>query len=141
MKRRRLRGQRVALRPQREGDRDAMAGWYDLAPGGRGREVLVATRVGDDEPVAVVHYRVQGPRLVFERVVEAPEARGLGYGLEAARMIEEEARRRGLAQRFESEIRLEEGLALYFWLRLGYRPRGWPSRKRGRIISAVRMVV
>ena len=37
-------------------------------------------------------------------------------------MLEEWAERKGVAKRFRAEVPLVNGLGLYFWLRLGYRP-------------------
>jgi GNAT superfamily N-acetyltransferase len=44
--------------------------------------------------------------------------RGWGYGSEAVRLLEAEAE----AARFRADVDAGNGLALYFWLRLGYRP-------------------
>lgn len=140
LKRPRLSGERIALRPPREGDREALSGWYEPPAIDRRPQVLVITRAGEDAPVGVIEYRRERSRLVFERVMEAPQARGFGYGLEAVRIIERDAGERGRARRFEAEISPDEGLSLYFWLRLGYRPVAWPRGEGRRIISAVRAI-
>jgi GNAT superfamily N-acetyltransferase len=48
----------------------------------------------------------------------AAAQRGWGYGSEAVRLVEAEAK----AARFRADVDAGNGLALYFWLRLGYRP-------------------
>jgi hypothetical protein len=50
--------------------------------------------------------------------------------------LEEDARRQRLAHRFAAGVTADAGRALYFWLRLGYRPLlqadlPWPSPRRG----------
>ena len=44
--------------------------------------------------------------------------RGWGYGSEAVRLLEAESE----AGRFRADVDAGKGPALYFWLRLGYRP-------------------
>jgi len=44
--------------------------------------------------------------------------RGWGYGSEAVRLLEAE----GKAERFLAAVDAGDGLGVYFWLRLGYRP-------------------
>ena len=48
--------------------------------------------------------------------------RGWGYGSEAVRLLEEWAVRERIAERFRADVDVRNGLGLYFWLRLGYRP-------------------
>jgi len=62
--------------------------------------------------------------------------RGRGLGSEAVLALEEEACRLGLAHRFAAGVGADAGRALYFWLRLGYRPLlqadlPWPSPREG----------
>ena len=63
--------------------------------------------------------------------------RGWGYGSEAVRLLEVE----GKAERFLARVDTGNGLGLYFWLRLGYRP-ARPGEVPGRaprgIIAMVR---
>jgi GNAT superfamily N-acetyltransferase len=54
--------------------------------------------------------------------------RGWGHGSEAVRLLEDEARGRGVSQ-VTVEVPAGSGLAMYFWLRLGYRPAGRENRK------------
>ncbi len=95
----------MALRPLKEGDREAMA--YRLGYPERGW-------------------------LSVETVAVEPRLSGQGYDAEAVRLLEGEALGRGLASRFWAPVRHDEGLGLYFWLRLGYRPAAagenpWPG--------------
>jgi RimJ/RimL family protein N-acetyltransferase len=134
-------GARIALRPPREGDREALAAWHEIADASGGRDVLVITREGgDDRPIGVVEYKLDGRRkaLTFEYVGIAPELRGYGLGSEAVRIVEADAHERGLARRIEARIGAEDGLALYFWLRLGCRPSVWPSEHEGGMIVITR---
>ena len=121
----------------RQGDREALAGWHELADAEGGAQVLVITRAGEDEPLGVVEYRVDGRRkaLLVEYVGVSPSLRGFGLGSEAVRVVEAGAFERGKARRLEAEVGPEEGLALYFWLRLGCRPSLWPSESgKGKIV-------
>ncbi len=147
-----IRGSRVALRPLNEADIVAI-GWYEGAEGQRGRledmdcGVLVITRREDDSAIGVVEYRLGVPEngwLSVETIAVEPGRRGLGLESEAVRLVEGDAVRRRLAQRFWAGVRRDEGLGLYFWLRLGYRPtrpgelpwKGDPGRD---IMAMVRM--
>jgi ribosomal protein S18 acetylase RimI-like enzyme len=70
-------------------------------------------------------YRLGYPErgwLSVETVAVEPRLSGQGYDAEAVRLLEGEALGRGLASRFWAPVRHDEGLGLYFWLRLGYRP-------------------
>jgi hypothetical protein len=63
--------------------------------------------------------------------------RGWGYGSEAVRLLEAE----GKAERFLARVEVANGLGLYFWLRLGYRPARAgeaPGRASGGMIAMVR---
>ena len=69
---------------------------------------------------------------------------GQGYDTEAVRLLEEEALGRGMASRFWAPVRLDDGLGLYFWLRLGYRPAAagenpWPGERPRDIIAMIRV--
>ncbi len=54
----------------------------------------------------------------------SPALRGFGFGSEAIRLIEDEALASETASRFRAVVAPDNGLGLYFWLRLGYRPAG-----------------
>ena len=63
--------------------------------------------------------------------------RGWGYGSEAVRLLEAEAK----GERFLARVDARNGLGLYFWLRLGYRPARpgeVPGGAQSGIISMVR---
>ena len=61
----------------------------------------------------------------------AVEHRRRGLGVDAVRLLEVEARRRWGVRGIRAEVPVENGLALYFWLRLGYRPGAGGSRRTG----------
>ncbi|HLB26858.1 MAG TPA: hypothetical protein VJN32_04360, partial [Dehalococcoidia bacterium] len=56
--------------------------------------------------------------LTVEAIAMETGRRGWGYGSEAVRLLEAE----GKAERFLARVDAGNGLGLYFWLRLGYRP-------------------
>ena len=129
----------IELHPLRESDIEPLASWLpDVAkaagcetwsdstrlPGAVGRDdVLVA---GGRE--AFLHYETnrpnQGGALVRFLAVE-PGQRRLGIGGRVALTLEQ--RVRGSAARMYVAVPAEIGLALYFWLRLGYRPLTQPE--------------
>lgn len=115
-------GPRVALRPLRDTDREALAPWLNVDDGGSER--LVITRAGDDAPIGLLRYVVDaaGGWLRFESVAVRAELRGLGLESEAVRLLEGGSSRRGDRARFYARVDHEDGLGIYFWLRLGYRP-------------------
>lgn len=112
---------RVALRPLRDTDGEVLGDW--LAIDG-GDERLVITRVGDEVPIGLLRYVADaaGGWVRFESVAVRPELRGLGLESEAVRLLEEGSSRRGDPPRFYATVNPEDGLGVYFWLRLGYRP-------------------
>jgi RimJ/RimL family protein N-acetyltransferase len=55
-------------------------------------------------------------------VVLADEARRRSLGADAVQLFEEAVARRYGARHFRAGVDGGNGLALYFWLRLGYRP-------------------
>jgi len=105
-----------------------------------GSEALVIARVDDPVPIGLLIYRqrVDG-WLEFRFLALAKGLRGWGYGSEAVTLIEESGR----AQRFAAEVYAGNGLGLFFWLRMGYRPAvpgelPWRERGRGDKIAMVR---
>lgn len=130
-----MEGARVRLRPLREDDGPVIEPLRAEAgrPGGGG-ETLVITRAGEDLPIGVLAYRIddaaESATIVW--VALAEEARRWGLGVDAVLQFEEEAvRRRGVRQ-FRADVDARQGLALYFWLRLGYRPAGPELDEQGR---------
>ena len=87
--------------------------------------------------------RALARRLGFRFLAVEPRLRGLGLDSEAVRLVENDAAKRGLAHRFWACVRHEDGLAFYFWLRLGYRPArldefAWPEDGPSDIIVLIR---
>ncbi len=94
-----------------------------------GRLVMTLTlrspSVGEGSPIGLLDYRPAHPApgwLSVAFIAVARPLRGRGYGSEAVRLLEGEAVRRWGAVRFRAEVDVRNGLGLYFWLRLGYRP-------------------
>ena len=141
------RGQRVALRPLNEGDREAMARWLKKTPVDADDSLLAITSREGDSTYGVLAYRLDYPErgwLSVEAVAVEPGLRGQGYDTEAVRLLEGEALARGLASRFCAPVRHDDGLRLYFWLRLGYRPAAagaspWPGGSGSDIIAMIRV--
>ena len=78
-------------------------------------------RVSDGVVIGLLDYRANNPDrgwLTMGFIAVARGQRGWGYGSEAVRLLEAEAK----AQRFRATVDARNGLGLYFWLRLGYRP-------------------
>jgi RimJ/RimL family protein N-acetyltransferase len=136
-------GGRVVLRVVREDDLAAIEGWFDEAAktagiphrlpisrsAGEGRSVdarpdgvLVIERIDEGGPIGLLEYEMKKRWLTVPFIALAKAYRGWGYGSEAVRLLELWAIREGLAERFRAEVDVRNGLGLYFWLRLGYRP-------------------
>ena len=141
------RGQRVALRPLAEGDRKAMMTLLKETPVDADDSLLAITSREGDSIYGVLAYRLGYPEegwLSVEAVAVEPGLSGQGYDAEAVRLLEGEALERGLASRFWAPVRHDDGLGLYFWLRLGYRPAGpgenpWPGERARDIIAMIRV--
>jgi len=157
-------GRRVVLRRLREEDITAVEAWYGeaaMAAGiphplplsrssGEGRPVedgasdlLVVERVSEPGPIGVVDYAVRDVWVTMGFIALAKSYRGWGYGSEAVRLLEEWATGNGSAERFRAKVPVGNGLGLYFWLRLGYRPAGrhelgWPPDERRDMMPMVR---
>jgi len=108
-------GHRVALRESTEEER-ATLGWE------AGGSILTITRLDGPPPAGAIVFTIEGDTLTVLRMEIAPPLRGRGYGSEAVRLLERWAGKEKGLQRFEAIIPADRGLALYFWLRLGYRP-------------------
>lgn len=133
---------RVTLRPVRRADFWQIEPWYAEASAAvRGGELdaedtiearftkangaLLVVAAMDKEPMGLVEYRVHEPaegRLSVTFIALKNGRRGFGYGSEAVRALEAWAEKSHKVTSFLSEINPRNGLALYFWLRLGYRP-------------------
>ncbi|MDO8615758.1 MAG: GNAT family N-acetyltransferase [Dehalococcoidia bacterium] len=106
-------------------------------------DVVAITRAGTAEPIGAIGFTIEAGTLTVRRMEVAPALRGRGYGSEAVRLLESEAVRGHGVTRFEAPAPQSLGLALYFWLRLGYRPASadgpeWRPLTGGDIISMVR---
>ena len=86
---------------------------------------LQSSRPEVDEPIGLLEYEMREGWLTVTFIALAKAYRGWGYGSEAVRLLEGWASREGVAERFRAEVDARNGLGLYFWLRLGYRPAGW----------------
>jgi hypothetical protein len=80
---------------------------------------LVVALGNDPTPIGLLAYVLPAEGwLEFRFVALAAGRRGWGYGAEAVQAVEAS----GLAERFTADVHAANGLALYFWLRMGYRP-------------------
>jgi GNAT superfamily N-acetyltransferase len=84
-----------------------------------GAGTLVIARAEDSAPIGLLVYRLaDGGWLELRFLAMAKALRGWGYGSEAVRLIEAS----GMARRYAARVADGNGLGLYFWLRMGYRP-------------------
>ncbi len=129
---------RIRLRRAREADLPAIEAWYDEAasavnpaaaetPSLRSRYneakggLLVIERDVEEGRIGLLDYRFGRPEegwVTVEFLALAAGHRGWGYGTEAVRLLEAETQ----AERYTASVHRRNGLGLYFWLRLGYRP-------------------
>ena len=128
----------MSLRRFHEDDLAAIEAWYEEAARGAFEDrglgelrsgamdqtsgVLVVEGTGEDEAIGLLEYIVSDGWLAVPFIALAKPYRGWAYGSEAVRLLEEWAAREGIATRFLAEVDVRNGLGLYFWLRLGYRP-------------------
>lgn len=92
---------------------------------GDGRAVLAIVRRDSAEIIGHMEYETGQPSDGWQtvRTIEmSPALRGRGYGSEAVRLLEDEAVKAGAATSFRVTVDRRNGLGLFFWLRLGYRP-------------------
>lgn len=143
----------VALRPFAERDTawldmwlpsDANSGATEPVPGGfrlserirRERQLRVRIIVRDDEDVGVLIYRVNAPRrgaAMIELVATQAAYARRGSGMMAAAIVEQELRSSGVRAVY-APATAQHGIAVYFWIRLGYRPllqAEWPCATPG----------
>jgi len=139
-------GPRLALRPLTQSDLPAVEPWYGetvlrFVPGDlqladlrrqltdtlrdEHRHLLAITIHDISVPVGLLCFRTDYPRpgtfTIDLLLLESPH-RGRGLGGEAVIVLEKEVVGRGMGQRFLAPVAASQGRALYFWLRLGYRP-------------------
>lgn len=145
----RLNGQRITLRPQLNGEDEFIRELITELPAIHGDctawDRHVVERKSDGSSVGVVEHRVEDPAdgwATFGTIVMSDGQRGWGYGSEAVHLIEEHLLKREGVRRFRARVDKRIGLALYFWLRRGYRPArpdqtSWPDQKTNDIISMI----
>lgn len=110
------------------------------------RDRLLVIAGTDGEPIGLVEYRVHEPAegwLSIAFIALKDGLRGFGYGSEAVRALEAWAEKSHRVTSFLAEINPRNGLALYFWLRVGYRPVHagevfWRAPDEGGIIAMIR---
>lgn len=110
---------RITLRPLSEDDLPLIEPWYGEGAAVVHRERLAIVR--DGAPIGYIDYRVGKPAegwLTTDVIAVAANLRGRGYGGEAVRLLEESHP----ARRYLANLNPRNGLSLYFWLRMGYRP-------------------
>jgi RimJ/RimL family protein N-acetyltransferase len=151
----------VNLRPLNEHDLAAIEIWYEEAARAAyesrslaelwrsvregSNRLLAIERPDEDETIGLLEYAVRDAWLAVPFIALAKGYRGWGYGSEAVRLLEEWAVRQALATRFRAEVDVRNGLGLYFWLRLGYRPGrkdefGWQEEGEADRMAMVRVV-
>ncbi|MCH7577744.1 MAG: GNAT family N-acetyltransferase [Chloroflexi bacterium] len=141
------RGQRVALRPLIEGDREAATRRLEETLIDADDSLLAIIAREGDSVYGVLAYRLGYPErgwLSVKAVAVEPGLSGRGYDTEAVRLLEGEVLERGVAGRFWAPVRHDDGLGLYFWLRLGYRPAAvsqspWPGAAPRDMMALVRL--
>lgn len=151
---------RIALRKAKRPDLFLVEAWYREAAlavdGGRVPEgdpdlagrfteggLWVISRTAHTAPIGLLDAAVGWPTndwVTIEWLALAAGHRGWGYGSEAVRYIEAKCR----GSRFLAQIDPRNGLGLYFWLRMGYRPARaeeifWRSPDEGGIIAMIRL--
>ena len=109
----------------------AQAGWADWAdPDAPSRSLHDPQVLTDDATTAFLAFELTSPVPSAARVdflAVSPEKRRLGIG--GRTVLALERRLRGKAKSIYTLVPASIGLALYFWLRLGYQPlteRDWP---------------
>jgi len=153
---------RVTLRPVKRADFPKIEPWYEsslaLAHAERSLETRYADAAAssfkllaicskdDAEPVGLLDYRVHQPAvgwLTMVYIAVSDKRRGYGYGSEAVRALEAWGKKSHRITSFLADISVNNGLGLYFWLRVGYRPAKanevfWRALDEGGIIAMVR---
>jgi len=137
-----LRFGRVALRPALPGDAERLAPWFAetwrdvrgvssrtvtppdpedwLAERDDGEtRLLIAV---DQDAVGLIHFDFDRGDCMIHELGVRPERRNLGFGSEAVFAVEAMALQSGRSHAV-APVPLANGLAIYFWLRIGYCPR------------------
>jgi RimJ/RimL family protein N-acetyltransferase len=152
-----LTGARTTLRPVEDADLESIGVWWPEAAGVvRGvaepgtpeelRELIASTEAfviasaDDAEPIGLLAYvRPAKGWVEFRFVAMAAGERGWGHGSEAVFLVEESA----AGSRFAADVYHGNGLGVYFWTRIGYRPAAqgevaWREREADDMITMVR---
>lgn len=155
--------ERVRLRPVGRSDFSQIEPWYAEAMATvtdgeidasdtierrfeEAQDRLLTIVAPDDEPIGLIEYRVHEPAdgwLSTKLITMKKGWRGFGYGSEGVRALEAWAEKSHKITSFLAEISPTNGLALYFWLRVGYRPAPagevfWRAPDEGGIIAMIR---
>jgi ribosomal protein S18 acetylase RimI-like enzyme len=85
-----------------------------------GSRIAIAGESGEE--IGFVDCSVSDGWLEVRWIELAVEHRRRGLGAEAVRLLEAEAEERWGVRGMRAHVPRDVGLALYFWLRLGYRP-------------------
>ncbi len=104
---------------------------------GRGK-ARATTRIieRDGERAGVLIYRLHGPKrgaAIIELIATPPGYARRGSGMKAAALVEDDLYTRGVREIF-APAPAAHGIAMYFWIRLGYRPLerdAWPCAREG----------
>jgi hypothetical protein len=127
-------GSPAVLQPLRESDIEAIARWYPKAIVLAGSPVplsdlldssgwtFVLTESGDQQPAGLVVVALDDPEHGWATVALLAIAAQEQRDLAALGVALLEAGLHGQASHVRAAVPLDVGLALYFWLRLGYRP-------------------
>ena len=129
-------GPPAVLRPMREADVEPIARWYDTAtvlagspialsdlldsPGHR--RILVLTDGMNEAPFGLIALTLDDPEPDWATVSLLAIARQDEQDMARWGVALLETHLRGEASHIRAAVPLDVGLALYFWLRLGYRP-------------------
>jgi len=148
----RLKGERITLRPQLKSEdqfiRELISQLRNDCKESTVSDRHVIVRKRDGASVGIVEHTVDEPAkdwATFGTIVMSDGQRGWGFGSEAVQLIEERLLKREGVRRFRARIDKRIGLALYFWLRRGYRPARpdeafWPSHNSDDIICMIRIL-
>lgn len=97
------------------------------------RDVKVSIIARDGDDVGLIAWNVDGSTAAIRLVALEPSQARRGAGIQAAAIVERSLKRRGVRTVFAPATE-HHGIAMYFWIRLGYRPllRGeWPCEHPG----------
>lgn len=107
------------------------------AKNGRGK-TRATTRIieRDGERAGALIYRLHARKrgtAIIELIATPPEHARRGSGMKAAALLEDELSVRGIREIY-APAPAARGIAMYFWIRLGYRPLerdAWPCAREG----------